>query len=288
MIFLDSNNPKQEIQVLPEYTPYVQLDNNASTRDYGTGTPIINQYNGGSSTPTGKVNWWWKAVAAVAATIAPPFGAIAGGIFLAIMDDGNKGAVAPEKSEIDNWAINSFGVFLARITNASAAVLNSGITLANIDTLNIALNHLCIIKTYFAVSNNADNMSEAGNQYRYDMVAELCDKFAQRIADSIAASGLSVALSPVTVNSGNYNFNPALQSIPAGNYNCFNYKASASTGTIQTIKELPVSPPSNVTLPATTTTALQPAGENFVAKNKWLLLAGVFALGWAISPKKKK
>ena len=154
--------------------------------------------------------------------------------------------------------------------------------MANIETLNFALNHLCIIKTYFAVSNNPDNMSEAGNQYRYDMVAELCDKFAQRIADSIAASGLSVALSPVMVNSGNYNFNPAVQSIPSGDYNCYNYKAATTTQPIQTIKELPVSPPSNVTIPATTTAASQTTSTPLI-KHKGLFLVGTLAVAYGIS-----
>ena len=281
-IFLDPYNPKPEIQVLPEYTPYVQLDNNASTRDYGTGTPIVNQFNDGSSTPTGKFNWRKLVTAALSSL---PFGGLLTEIFNQLA---GKGITTTEMDSVDQWISQVFFPLLTRtMTQADALVKTGTLTMANISVLNNALSTLCIIKTHFATNDGSTNLTEDGLQYRYNLISASCDAIANAIATKISASGLSLALTPVQVNSAEIDFGIFNTSIGAGTYNCFNYQPSKTTQPIQTIKELPVSLPTNVTLPATTTTALQPAAENFVAKNKWLLLAGVFALGWAIAPKKK-
>lgn len=253
-----------------------------STRDSYTGTPIIDPNSFPVSTQeTDRIKWWQALIAGVVAVIAPPFGAAAGAALVAYWSGGSdKGAgdniPASDKAIVDDWVKTVLATYLARITKQPAQVLTDGITLANLQILNDCLAQLCIVKTYFATNDNTTFLGEAALQYRYDIVAELCDAFGKTIADRIATSGLSVALQPTAVNAGKFNFQPLIQRTITENYNCFGYAPSAKGGGVQTIGELPVSPAT----PTTTTTG---NGKNTTqGVNKTMLVLGGGLLAWAL------
>lgn len=273
MVFIENNTPRTPVQVLPAT---MIIDDVENGRDY-TGTPIISQdFN--PVDETGKIKWWQALIAAAISVIAPPFGAIAGGALTAYWSKGaGDNLTSEERSQVDTWIQNVLMPFLAANTNRAAQILQTGITDSDMAELNDVLAKLCIVKTHFATNDMTTFLSEDAIQYRYEIIAELCDAFAKEIADRIASSGLSYRLSPNVTYSGNYGFGNLIPNLAPANFNCFNYRpvAKGAEPTVQTIGELPVSPSTPV---KTINVNVQDNG-----RRKVVFIGGILLLAWGLS-----